>query len=83
MLQAARADAVLSVLIFLHLLPCDPKAVAELLSAHSEHHPAHPNTGAHVFIDGAGGPFEHYLFHDCKNLRVYDCAAAPHLVPVV
>src|SRR5262245_25076331 len=63
-LQAARADAVLSVLIFLHLLPRQPEVVAELLSAHSEHDPAHPDTAAHVFIDGAGVPFAHCLFQD-------------------
>jgi hypothetical protein len=63
-LQAACADAVLSVLVFLHLLPGESEAVAELLSAHSEHYPAHPDTAAHVFIDGAGGPFDHCSFPD-------------------
>jgi hypothetical protein len=58
-LQAARADAILSILIFLHLLPRQPEVVAELLSAHSEHHPAHPDPAAHVFVDGIRGPFDH------------------------
>src|SRR4029453_13246703 len=56
-LQAARPDAVPSAPIFLYLLPREPEGVAELLSAHSEHYPAHPDTAAHVSVDGAGGPF--------------------------
>jgi len=55
-LQAARANAVRSLLIFLHLLEREPKPVAELLLAHSEHHPAHPDPAAHVFVDKVGGP---------------------------
>src|SRR5262249_31926447 len=54
LLQAARANAVLSVLIFLHLLEREPEPVAERLLAHSKHHPAHPDTAAHVPIDGVG-----------------------------
>jgi hypothetical protein len=61
-LQAARPDAVPSALIFLYLLPREPEGVAELLSAHSEHYPAHPDTAAHVSVDGAGGPFAHARF---------------------
>jgi hypothetical protein len=45
-------------------LPREPEGVAELLSAHSEHYPAHPDTAAHVSVDGAGGPFAHCLFQD-------------------
>jgi len=51
-LQTARAYAVRSALIFLHLLEREPKAVGELLLAHSEHLSGHSDTAAHVFIDG-------------------------------
>jgi hypothetical protein len=63
-LQAARADAVRSFLIFLHLLEREPESVAELLLAHSKHQPAHPDPAAHVFVDRVGGPFDHCYFHD-------------------
>src|SRR5215467_14366149 len=63
-LQAARADAVLSALIFLHLLEREPEAVAEFLLTHSEHHPTHPDTAAYVLVDGVWDLFDHCLFHD-------------------
>ena len=77
MLQTARADAVLSALIFLHLLEREPEAIAELLLAHSEHHPARADTAAHVFIDGAGGLFDHCLFHDSSESLVLAARTAP------
>jgi hypothetical protein len=63
-LQAARADAVRSLLIFLHLLECEPERIAELLLGHSENHPAHPDTAAHMLIDKVEGLIDHCLFHD-------------------
>src|SRR5262245_50787167 len=53
-LQAARAYAVRSALIFLHLLEREPKAVGELLLARSEHLSGHSDTAAHVSIVGVG-----------------------------
>ena len=77
MLQAARAYAVRSALIFLHLLEREPKAVGELLLAHSEHLSGHSDTAAHVFIDGVGSFFDHCLFtiHVClrRGLRRKGC----------
>jgi hypothetical protein len=55
----------------------EPEAVAELLLAHSEHRPAHPDTAAHVFIDGAGGLFDHCLFHDSSESLVLAARLRP------
>ena len=68
MLQAARADAIRSVLVFLHLLEGDPEAVGELLLAHSEHLPAHPDPAPYVFVDGVSQSFDHCLFHGSSEV---------------
>jgi pilus assembly protein Flp/PilA len=44
-LQAARANAVRPLLIFLHLLECDAQRVTKLRLAHVEHHSAHSPGG--------------------------------------
>jgi len=87
-LQAARADAVPSRLVFLHLLERDPEPVGESLLAHSEHHSAHPDPAAHVFVDGVGGwpPPSLWLFtippNDCPSVRAlrsgHGIPGAPH-----
>ena len=64
LLQAARADAVSPLLIFLNLLEREAETVAERLLAHSKHYSAHPDPAAYVFVDGVGGLFDHCLFHD-------------------
>jgi hypothetical protein len=66
-LQAARPDAVRSFLVFLHLLEREPEPVAELLLAHSEHQPAHPDPASHVFVNGVGDPLDHCFFHDTST----------------
>src|SRR5882672_2690473 len=50
-LQAARTDAVGALLVFLHLLERDLERLAQLLLAHAEHLPAHPQPAAYVLVD--------------------------------
>src|ERR1700676_3628955 len=59
MLQAARADAVRSLLIFLHLLERDAERLAQRRLAHAEHHAAHAHPAAHVLVDWVEGLFGH------------------------
>src|SRR5690606_14855265 len=49
-LQAARADAVRALLIFLDLLECDAEQLSELLLAHAEHVAAQPDATADVHV---------------------------------
>src|SRR5262245_15467955 len=76
-LQTARADAVPSLLIFLHLLKREPEAVAKRPLAHSEHHPTHPDPPAYVLIDGVGDLLDHRLFHDSSESLVLAARIAP------
>ena len=48
MVKAARADSICTLFVFLHLLECQTKGIAELLLAHAEHQPAHAHAAAHV-----------------------------------
>src|SRR5258705_3530259 len=50
-LQAARADAVGALLVFLHLLEGDLERLSQLLLAHAEHLAAHPQAAAYVLVD--------------------------------
>jgi hypothetical protein len=59
------------------LLPRQPEVVAELLSAHSEHHPAHPDPAAHVFVHGVGGHFDRCLFPVSSESLVLAALIAP------
>jgi hypothetical protein len=67
-LQAARPDAIDALLVFLHLLKCDPQGVTELGLPHLKHQAAHANPLADVHIDGAraNGP-GHGVCEWCKN----------------
>src|SRR5262245_60157056 len=51
MLQAARANAIGALLVFLDLLEGDPEMLAELFLAHAQHHAAQANPTADVSID--------------------------------
>ena len=51
LLQAARADPVGALFVFLHLLKRQAKSIAEFLLAHSEHHAAHAHAAADVLVD--------------------------------
>jgi hypothetical protein len=53
--------------------------VAELRLAHSEHHPAHPDPAAHVFVDGINGSFDHCLFHSTSEILMV--GGAPRISP--
>src|SRR5262249_58179146 len=56
-LQAAGADAVGPLLIFLDLLKSDPEGVSELGLAHIEHEPSHPHAAADMLVGGTeSGP---------------------------
>ena len=59
MLQAARANAIRSLLIFLHLLERDAEGIAKLRLVHTEHHSAHAHPAAHVLVDRV----ERLLYH--------------------
>jgi hypothetical protein len=50
MLQAACADTVCPLFIFLHLLERDAKRIAEIRLGHTKHHAAHAYTFSHVFV---------------------------------
>ena len=54
MLQAAGADAVGALLVFLHLLERQAEGVAKLLLAHAQHHPAHADACANMLIGRIG-----------------------------
>src|SRR5262249_41304233 len=71
-LQAARPHTVRSLLVFLHLLERDTEPVAECRLAHSEHHPAHPDAAAHVFVDRV--LFD--VFHDTSELLLHGAAGS-------
>ena len=65
-----RTHAILSVLVFLHLLPGESQAVAELLSAHSEHIsgywlPTCLSTGLGAFLTIACSRFTSACGSDC------------------
>jgi hypothetical protein len=49
-LQPAGADPVGALFVFLDLLERQPERVPELLLAHAQHHPPHPNACADMFI---------------------------------
>ena len=59
LLQAAGADAVGALLVFLHLLEGEAERVAELLLAHAQHHPTHAHPRAHVLVDRIGRLLSH------------------------
>src|SRR5450432_3038473 len=49
-LEAARADPVRTLFVFLHLLECQAKGIAEFRLAHVEHQSAHAHTSAHILV---------------------------------
>ena len=51
LLQAAGANAVGALFVFLHLLKRQPERVAQFLLAHAEHHPSHAHAAADVLVD--------------------------------
>ena len=50
MLQAAGADAIGALLVFLNLLECQAKGVGNIGLAHIEHEPAHAQAAADVLV---------------------------------
>ena len=52
--QAARADAVHALLVFLHLLKRQSHALAKALLAHAEQHAAQSNAAPDMLIDRIG-----------------------------
>ena len=61
LLQAARADPVRALLVFLHLLKGQAERVAELLLTHAEHHPTHTHPRAHVLVRRIGRLLRHHV----------------------
>jgi hypothetical protein len=49
--QAARADPVRTLFIFLHLLERNAEHVAELCLGHAKHQPAHAHSASHVLVN--------------------------------
>jgi hypothetical protein len=58
-MEAARADPICTLLVFLYLLECQAKGIPELRLAHAEHHPAHAHTSAHVLVSRVGDLLRH------------------------
>jgi hypothetical protein len=54
-LQAARADAVHAILVFLHLLKTDTEPIAERRLTHVQHDPAHTYPAANMLVGGVRG----------------------------
>src|SRR5260370_42143480 len=74
--QAARADVIHAILVFLHLLEADTEPIVERRLAHVQHNSAPTHTTADVFVDGIGGSFLHHL-----NRRRAEGLARQTLVP--
>ena len=64
-MQAAGADAISPLLVFLHLLEREAERVAELLLTHAEHHPAHTYSTADVLVGRIGA----FLCHVTSSLH--------------
>ena len=58
-LEAARADSICTLFVFLHLLERQAKGMPEFLLAHAEHQPAHAHTSANVLVGGVWQLFHH------------------------
>src|SRR5258708_40182530 len=54
-MQSARPDPVRALLVFLHLLKCNPKRVAEFRLTHIEHQAANADAAADMLVDGVRG----------------------------
>src|SRR6516225_6036557 len=57
LLKTTRADPVGALLVFLNLLESQTERVAELLLAHSQHHPAHANPASDMLVGWVGRLF--------------------------
>ncbi len=62
LLQAAGADAVGALFVFLHLLEGQPERVAQPFLAHAQHHAAHAHARADIFVRWIGNFPWHRLF---------------------
>ena len=72
MLQAARANAIRSLLIFLHLLERDAECIAKSRLAHAKHHSTRSHPAAHVLVDRVEG-----LLCHARALSTYQCCGQP------
>src|SRR3989338_1016667 len=52
LVEAARADTVRTLLVFLNLLERQPEGLAQLLLTHADKHALHADPAAHMHIDG-------------------------------
>src|SRR5687768_13674264 len=71
LLQAAGADAVGALLVFLHLLEGQAERVAELLLTHAQHHAAHAHATPDVLVGRVGSLFRH-------SSEILECANRMH-----
>src|SRR3954451_20812410 len=60
LLDAARADPVCALLVFLNLLESQAQSFTELFLAHAQHDAAHPHATADIFVNRVGR-FRHFL----------------------
>ena len=65
--QPARADAVHTLLVFLHLLKSEAHAFAESLLAHAEKHTAQTDPAPHVLIHRVRLLACHAFAHQCHD----------------
>ena len=65
--QPARADAVHTLLVFLHLLKREPHALAETLLAHPQKHTAQTDPAPHVLIHRVRLLACHAFTHQCHD----------------
>src|SRR5260370_16216200 len=80
--QAARADVIHAILVFLHLLEADTEPIVERRLAHVQHNSAPTHTTADVFVDGIGGSFLHHLNRmRAEGLARKALLPHPYLVP--
>ena len=85
MLQAAGADAIGALLVFLNLLECQAKGVGNIGLAHIEHEPAHAQAAADVLvyrIENASGhrpplKFPRFLFYPSDGTQCGERSRRP------
>src|SRR6516165_2724145 len=70
LLQAAGADAVRALLVFLYLLESDSERIAQLVLAHGEHLAAHAHTVADMAVGGIGSLRGSHNVLLCRNPSV-------------